>query len=345
LAKHSVSALTYAEAAEADLDPPLVVFTPDRWLLNDSEFAGLAAGGTRDLLLHAQRIFQREFSSQEELLHFSRSLRTVEDVASAVKAPDALLYDTAWPRDPIAQLKREAERAAADNVDELTRLPSGQRLFNNLFGRMMQTNDIIANSVHVGGTPLVTAPTSWQYFLWKHERDQQRLRELGFELDQDAIVAQTLMSEQPHLSLIGNVPLETLIELRRQGALAELRESLRTGISTIEHADPSVTGRVSNEVATNIAELLKRHQKEVADIRAGKKIVGFDAVRWVVSAGVTLAGAAYGGVVGGAIALAVSHLIGTPDPKKLWDEAVSVMRRTERSRRSAAGILFRRFDS
>jgi hypothetical protein len=56
-----------------------------------------------------------------------------------------------------------------------------------------------------------------------------------------------------------------------------------------------------------------------------------------------LAGAAAGGIAGLIVALAASHLIGTPRPKQLWDEALSILQKTKQSKRSASGILFRRF--
>ena len=163
--KHGLNVLSYKHLALADLKPPIVVVVPFRSAFAEEEYQWLSRLAEPDMLAHGRTIFGREFSSVEELTDFSISLKSVEEVISAVKRPDRLLFDTEWT-EPLEQQMVRAAKLSSGLFDEES---AGFTILNQSVGRMMQANDSLMKSRELIGTPLMDAPTSWQYLNWKLE--------------------------------------------------------------------------------------------------------------------------------------------------------------------------------
>lgn len=104
-------------------------------------------------------------------------------------------------------------------------------VLNLVLGRMLQANDTLLESSRYSGSPLIDAPTSWQYLLWKYEYDAQQAKGTTCDDMQEVILSNAIQVEgNQALGLISGVPPESLIELRRNGAMSELREIIGKGI-------------------------------------------------------------------------------------------------------------------
>src|ERR1019366_2649151 len=71
LIKHGLNLLQYKELACADLDPPIVTILPDTTEIAAAEKEFIYGLGRRDALVHAGRIFGREFASFDEMIDFA----------------------------------------------------------------------------------------------------------------------------------------------------------------------------------------------------------------------------------------------------------------------------------
>jgi len=220
-------------------------------------------------------------------------------------------------------------------------LPVAETTYHALVGRMMQTNDLLLRSDRYRGTPLVDAPTSWQYLLWKYESDsaQSGVSPKGM---QDIAISKAIMAEgSTEFGMLSGVPPETLIELRRNGALEKLREALRVGLSEIDLASAAALSDVTDAVVENIDQAFAEHQRELNDISSSRRrFFGFDVSRCVSLGGLSVA-AALSHNVGLAVLAAASSIAGAPsvpDLLKRWEELRS---RSQKLHRSPAAILFR----
>jgi hypothetical protein len=209
-------------------------------------------------------------------------------------------------------------------------------------GRMMQINDILLKSTQYHGAPLIDAPTSWQYLLWKYEYDRERAQELDPTI-KDVIVTRVLQAQgRQELQLIAGLEPQDLIALRRQGAISDLREVLFKGIDEIESASSSALFEVTNVVAANISDAFSKHQKELQSLSSGRKrFFGLKLAPFVGSAVVALAAASTGNIPLSVGATAIGLTGVTSTASDLWKQGKILIDQGKALKRSPTGILFR----
>ncbi|MBN7760248.1 hypothetical protein JYP52_03790 [Nitratireductor aquibiodomus] len=147
----------YRDLATAQLDAPIVVVTPFRSSVDESESEFLLNASQRDGVAHAEKLFGRKFSGVEEFFEFCSTLDTPEKVAAQITDRERFLFDTDWTGSIEEQISR-----SLDLHDHL--LPEGsgpsQLMAVQSIGRMTQATDLLLKSRYLGGTPLLDAPTS-----------------------------------------------------------------------------------------------------------------------------------------------------------------------------------------
>ena len=219
LIKHALNLLQYRELACADITPPIVVILPDTSALEDEEKQFFHRLGQDDALLHAARVFGRKFSSFDEMLEFCGHLDTVERAAAEVHDPKRVLFDVDWE----GTLHEQLERATTSDIYSslIGSKSPGIILASQALGRMSTSNELLVKARRLRGTPIIDAPTSWQYFVWKLEYDAAQAQEIAGLQDLHTIRGlQTLASNE--MRWLGRVPPSALIELRKSDALGDL---------------------------------------------------------------------------------------------------------------------------
>lgn len=143
------------------------------------------------------------------------------------------------------------------------------------------------------------------------------------------------------IGLLSGVPPETLIELRRAGAMTELRSLIGKGVQEIDTATQSAFGAVGETVTKNLSEAFSKHQKELRALSTEhKKFFGFHVGRWITFGGVSIGAACTGSTALGVLAACLG-MIGTPSPEELRKRWADMKSQKEQLSRSPAGILFR----
>jgi len=339
LIKHALNLLQYRELACADITPPIVVVLPDTSALEDEEKQFFYRLGQDDALLHGARVFGRRFGSFEEMLEFCEHLDTVERAAAEVREPDRVLFDTEWE----GTLHEQIERATTGDVYSglVGTANPGVILASQALGRMSTSNELLVKARRLRGTPIIDAPTSWQYFVWKLEYDASRAQEVDGLQDLHTIRGlQTLASNE--MRWLGRVPPAALIEVRKAGALGEVRSILAKGVEELATVNPTNFHRTSDLVFDNIHAAFAAHQKNVDELSAKKwKFAGSDIGSWVVVGSLAATAAATGSPVWGLAALAADQLLKAPKlhdiPKSIRDLAEE----TSKQKRSPVGMLFK----
>lgn len=261
LIKHAINVLQYKQLATADVGSPIVTILPFRSSVDDDEAEMVMNLANADALSHASRVFNRTFSSSEELFEFIGPLASPEDVAAQVNDPDRLLFDTEWDEPLVDQIQKSLDSHWGDATGGNAH--AGQMVASSCFGRMRQATDLLMKSRYLGATPLIDAPTSWQYFNWKleynaansseHRRPMQILKGLQFAASAD----------EPWLN---KIPPSALIEMRKTGAFAEIRDTITRGVDEVSSAHPDNFYRVGDHIVDNIRTAFDAHQKEVEEL-------------------------------------------------------------------------------
>ena len=278
-AKHALNALRYKELALADVNPPIVVIAPDPASLEPSFRSVLQFAGEGDLLLHSSRLFGRNFADIGELTEFLEKFSGPRDLAANVSDRSRLLFDVEWS----GPLEQQIQRFTADMDEKLgtqfAKQSVGKAVQFSLLGRMMQANDVIFKASRLQGNPLIDAPTSWQYLLWKYEYDAGK----STENIRDVLISNAISVEgSSDIGLLAGLPPETLIELRRAGAMSELRSLIGKGIRNIDTASQSSLGEVGAAVSANLSNAFAEHQKDLRSLSSErKKFFGLDVSRWI----------------------------------------------------------------
>jgi hypothetical protein len=339
--KHTLNALLYKDLVLAEVEPPIVVIAPDFTHLEDTYRQALQFAGEADLLSHSRKLFGRNFANVEELTAFLVDLSSPAELVARVSDPSRLLFDTEWAGPLEQQIKRYGEEIAGRLGPGLGTDSAGRTIQLALIGRMMQANDVVFKASRLRGNPIIDAPTSWQYLLWKYEYDGRLPENLSPSI-RDLLITKVISVEgSAKIGLLTSVPPEVLIELRRSGAMAELREVMRKGVEDVDAASPASLAEVGETVVTNLSHAFAKHRKELEEFHSTqRKFFGFDVGRWIAFGGISI-GAASGGSPSLAVLAASLGMIGAPRIDELWTRWKEIQSQGDTLRRSPTGILFR----
>jgi hypothetical protein len=340
LVKHALNLLKYRELACAELSPPIVVVAPDYTALEAAEKEFVLNISERDAIFHAERIFGRKFESVQHLLQFADRLDTVEAVVSEIKHPERVVFDVDWS----LSLSDSIERALAEPYAKPFAGKPGVFVASNALGRMATANELLIKSRRFGGSPIIDAPTSWRYFTWKLEYDSSRAAESiegARAVDLHVLKGLQALSEV-EMQWIGNVPPEALIEIRRMGALPEIRQMLSTGVDELARVNPTNFYRTADKIFDNIHAAFADHQRKLDDLKAKKwKFATRDVGTWLTVGTIEVAAAITGVPVWGLAAIAANQLTDAPKLKDIPSSIRRLCEENDQVKRSPVGILFK----
>lgn len=338
LMKHAMNVLQYKNLACTDLDIPLVVILPDLATLQKDEHEFFQKLGEQDSLIHSKKIFGRSFESFEELLDFCQSLDTVERAIAEIVDGDRVLFDTDWEDGAASQL----ERAMKDNPLKpfFRDITPGTLLASQALGRMAISNEILIKSRRLNGVPIIDAPTSWQYLIWKMEYDSDRA-ERALSLHDLHVVKGLNDLANTDMEWLGNIPPEALIELRKEGAMDEIRHILGNGINSLIEVNPSNFYRTRDQIFENLNSSFTQHKKNIEMLRAKKwKFAGSDIGSWLVVGSLGVTAAVTGTPVWGLAAIAADQLLDAPKLKDIPSSIKNLAKENSKLQKSPVGMLF-----
>ena len=340
LLKHALNILQYKELALTELDKPIVVILPDKEMMDEFAYEDIAKLGEKDALYHAGKVYDRKFESMDELIDFGKSLDTIEKVTNEIKDRNRVLFDTEFKDSLELQIKNhmESDSAKAMRIDNPGVLVSMMG-----FGRMSVCNELLIKSTKVGGIPLIDAPTSWEYFKWKLEYDSERTYPEK-DFTKLHIVKGLNGLDSSKLQWIGKIPPKGLIELRKNGAINEIREILSKGIEELVLANEFDFTNTSHKVFNNLNYAFNQHQKNIKELVNKKwKIAGKDFGSWLVMGSVEIASACLGTPLYGLSTVALNQIIDAPKIKDL-PKTVEKMKEVDKERqslkKSPLGLMF-----
>ena len=343
LIKHALNALKYRDLALADISPlPLVIVPDPSDLLGPEGVHDPRLDRDPESIRHLSTVFGRPFHDLEEARDWLAPL-SEQEIVDKVAEPSRFIFNTEIAPDPASQLRQQLEHTTRWVVNAAP-LSAGEKTFIGLVGRFVQSGHTLAKAATTVGTPLIDAPTSWQYLLWTYEYAAEAANP---GVNRDLVIARALQAGagDERLPLLSRVPHTALIELRREGALGGRREVIRKGIEDLSEAGPDDLTEASERVVANLEAALSNHKRELGALSGEKrKFFGFDIGAWVATTGVGIAAAANGNVP----LAVVSTLLGTagaPSVRDLYAKGKDLHRRSTELRRSATGILFQHMPS
>jgi hypothetical protein len=338
LIKHGLNLLQYRDLACADVMPPIVAVLPDMSAIEKSEYEFFRKLGSDDALIHAGKIFGRKFDSVDELKDFAGKLNTPEKVVSRIADKTRVLFDTKLKGD----LKDQIVKVAQDEYAELLGTTNPGILVASLaLGRMSVSNELLVKARRLRGTPIIEAPTSWQYFVWKLEYDAEKVERETNLKNLHVLRGLQALSEN-EMEWLGRVPLKALIKLRKTQAIGEIRGILGSGIEKIAQADPTNFYRTTDHVFDNIEKAFEQHRKNIKKLSDKKwKFAGSDIGSWLVVGTLAVTAAATGSPAAGIAAIAADQLLDPPKLKHIPKSIQELADESKKIKRSPVGMLFK----
>ncbi|MDM1533494.1 hypothetical protein [Myroides marinus] len=323
------------------MEYPIVVIVPDHELFDEYALEQVQSLGERDALYHAKKVFGREFSSFDEIYDFGSKLDSIEKVLKEIVDPSRVLFDTEFKEPLSLQIENQMKGESA----QLTQLTNPGLIVSTLgLGRMSISNELLMKSVRVGGgIPLMDAPTSWQYFKWKLEYDGERT--LNSQDIKDMHVVQALTNlKSTNLQWIGKIPTKGLIEIRKTGAIDEIRSILSKGVNDIATADYLDYDATTKAVYENLNNAFNEHQKNIKELTDKKwKIAGKDFGSWLVMGTVEMASAYTGTPLYGVSTVVLNQILDAPKLKDLPKSIRTIKdldKQKENLSKSPIGLIF-----
>ena len=337
--KHVLTAMTYRDIALADVDPPIAMIVPNSDDADEEDRKSLILRATPAICAHAKYLFDRTFESVEELQEFCIHLKTVDSVMKELKRPDRLIFDTEWGKDPVEQLSRSLrENSHFPGMNEAN---AGLHVFASNIGRMPQAFGAQQAANHFGGSPYINAETSWLHFTWLLEYQGAPSHD-DLNIRHSMHVVRALVSEADNnLQWLGNVPPETVLEIRKRGLANELRELLGQGVSNLININRDNYFRTADQVVENLDAAFRKHQQELTEARQKKlKLYGIDVGACAATGAVAVAAALTGNVTLGAIS-GVLGVAGLPNLRDIKTKFQQISAEDKARRVSPTGLLFR----
>lgn len=336
--KHGLNVLKYKELACTDLIYPIVAILPDMQNLEDNGRDIIRVLGQADTLIHAQKIFDANFDDEEELADFFKSLDTIEKLENNIRRKDRVLFDTDWNCSFKDSFRRYKDTLPKNILGNIT---PGEIFHSHIFSRMAISNELLLKSRQLAGVPIIEAPTSWQYFNWKLEYDALRA-ENHYSVDGLHILKGLNDLSHTDMPWIGNIPSESLIELRKQDALHEIRDILGDSIHELIETNPSNFNITRDKLLKNIDNSLSMHRKKIDDLRQRKwRFAGHDIGSWIVMGGIEIAAALTGTPSWGLGLIAANQVLDPPKLKEIPEIYREISAESEAIKKSPVGLLFK----
>lgn len=328
--------LQYKELALAEAVVPIIAILPDRYQFDSSygDFVNYCA--QQDSLKHAGILFDRTFEETEELKDFLSRYTAIDPLLNDLKKPEELVFATEWEGGLGAHIQRYIEEQA----HKLHIKTPGNAVLLHLFSRFAQSNDSFQRSRGLNGTPIIRAETSWLWFSWMLRNNSNYIQ------GQDRVnlhMARALETTVPtELSWFGNVPPEAIIEIRKAGALEEIRGILGEGVAELIQANPDNFFRTGDRVFENLDRALSEHQRKIKELSSKRwKFAGRDVASFIVVGGIELAAAITGMPLYGALGVGAGMSGLIPTAKDLKEKLAKLRTENSEITNSGVGILFK----
>lgn len=338
LIKHALNLLKYKKLACTDTGTPIVVILPDLPSLEENGRDFICSFSENDTLTHASKLFDINFENINEFNEFCLSLDTVEKTIKAIKDKNRVLFDTNWRGTLEEQIIRALK---GDEFKAFNRSEPGLLFQMQTLGRMSVSNELLLKARQLSGTPIIEAETSWQFFNWKLEYDAEKAQE--YYGSENLHITKGLNDlSQTDLPWLGNIPPESLLELRKQGALEEIRNILGNNINELVNTNPTNCFRTRDQILENIEQSFAKHRKKLDELKAKNwKFAGKDIGSWIVMGTIGIGAALTGTPAWGLAAFAVDQVFDVPKLREIPQRYRDLIEHNREVKQSPVGILFK----
>lgn len=213
--------------------------------------------------------------------YVDHGLQTLDDVSALVKSdPDHFLKEVdrhklfiapGGPLDePLHKALERYERDLAtwrshDWLDQYRKLSTPVRVLSGILERVSPQYHLLENSEELGSHPLLSIEQQAHYFRLISATNSARLARLGVLGRNRQSLIDGFGREQ--LRWLCQVPIEALVELRKNNENAAFRKRMETVVMTMHDSAIEDMDRVAAEVSRELSGAIADHKREIRDVR------------------------------------------------------------------------------
>lgn len=339
LLKHVLTCMTYKDVILEEIEPAIALILPDRRDFIEHNYEHLMTQCEPYALSHAQYLYDIKFESYDEFRDFSKGLADIDTVLDNIKRPDRIIFDVKWGGDAKQQLVRllsDKNRISRNVVGD----HAGMEVFLNILGRMPQAYSAKINAQELGSTPYINAETSWVYYNWLIEYDSQKYDIGNGKLKSLHMMHALSDGMKDGFSWLGNVPVDKIIELRRNNLMEEIRDVLSSGVDKLIYSSPDNYGKTTQQVIDNIDRAFIEHQRVIVKAKRERlRIYGLDVLPCIASGLIAITGALTGNAALGTISAGLG-IVGISNIRDIKSKFKERQDRLNTYQASVTGILF-----
>lgn len=332
----ALQVLSYKSLALADLEKPIIAILPDRHHLDEDYKKFINDCAVADSIEHTRILFNQEVEDGDELFEYYSNFADTNEIVSRLIKPEKLVFATEWH----GSLAEQMDQFLKEQGLKLGIKKHGQAVFMHLISRFSQANDAFQRSLQLRGTPIIRAETSW---IWYNQMLEYNAGNSTADSLNDLHIARALNSTvKNEISWMGNIPPESLIEIRQSGALDEIRHLLSGGIQDLINSNPENFYRTGDQVFNNLDSAFRDHERKIKELSSKKwTFAGRDIGSFIVVGGIEITAALTGLPLYGSMA-AMAGMSGiVPTVKDLRENYKKLTAEESKVKNTGVGILLR----
>lgn len=151
-------------------------------------------------------------------------------------------------------------------VTDFHSLPPAGQLINILLERITPQFHVLENASELSAHPLIPVRQQAYYFKLLSDLNAERLSKLGLLTGTTGAVVKSMGSER--LGWLSNVPVDALIQLRRDAGNIEFRKRLDSAVGRLNETSIADIDKVTTEICSEIEYSIAENQKLVRKIEA-----------------------------------------------------------------------------
>ena len=264
--KYAIEQVIAKDMYLAETYPPIAILTANFELTEGHNFEELGSLARLDSVLLTNALYNETFDDYQEIIDFFDSFSSIQNAVKEITEPELFFWIEDIPREPLEQLEAVIKRHSYDwDVNKFTNTEQASYLPFMFLGRMMQINDVFHRASVQNSHPLIAAPVSFHWLAWKIQANQNLvIEQVQPSANLNLGLTNALLSQE--LDWLSNVPLEHLIELRKQGQLSKLRSLIGNEIDSLARLDVNNLDKAINQVDYNLSLALDNHQRKVKEL-------------------------------------------------------------------------------
>lgn len=157
-----------------------------------------------------------------------------------------------------------SESRTEAHIAQLRALPRGQLALVAVLERLIPQFHLLENAEELRAQPMLCFDSHWHYFAKVSEALGDQLISANALKPETAAAARGIVDDS-HFWL-GNVPVEALVELRRNGENEEFRRRIDSALTRLHDANLDNLDAVTAEITHELRTLIAQHQRDIAAI-------------------------------------------------------------------------------